>query len=111
MAMAGIPFERITDGTGTPSHGPTTPGHEIAQSVIQTVHGRGYRRVADVAVDDAQTAPPDSTATSPDHHGGESHQQQIRFCRTSDGARLAYATLGAGRVAYSSKGSLTPLNR
>ena len=69
----------------------------ITQSVIQTVHGRGYRWVADVDVDGAPSASQDSTATpSPDDHQRNSHEQQIRFCRTSDGARLAYATLGEG---------------
>jgi pimeloyl-ACP methyl ester carboxylesterase/DNA-binding winged helix-turn-helix (wHTH) protein len=69
----------------------------VAQSVIRTVHGRGYRWVADVAVDDPPIPPGDSAApplSGADDRAG--YQQQIRFCRTSDGARLAYATLGEG---------------
>jgi DNA-binding winged helix-turn-helix (wHTH) protein/alpha-beta hydrolase superfamily lysophospholipase len=57
-----------------------------AQSMIRTVHGRGYRWVADISTDDRKSAaaPPAET------------KQHIRFCRTSDGARLAYATIGDG---------------
>lgn len=69
----------------------------IAQSVIRTVHGRGYRWVADVVVGDEPAASRDSAATArtgPDDGAG--HEQQIRFCRTSDGARIAYAILGEG---------------
>ncbi len=65
----------------------------IAQTVIKTVHGRGYRWVADVGVD---SEPPNGgTVAAPpvDHRRLEQH---IRFCRTSDGARVAYATVGHG---------------
>jgi pimeloyl-ACP methyl ester carboxylesterase/DNA-binding winged helix-turn-helix (wHTH) protein len=69
----------------------------ISQSVIRTVHGRGYRWIADVTVDAAPTAPRAPAATSsPESDDRSSHQQQIRFCRTAEGARLAYATLGEG---------------
>jgi len=62
-----------------------------AQRMIKTVHGRGYRWVADVTVqpepdgDAAEERPPPPTQT-----------QQIRFCRADDGTRIAYATAGAG---------------
>ena len=57
-----------------------------AQAMIRTIHGRGYRWVADITTDDRNSpaAPPVET------------QQHIRFCRTSDGARLGYATIGDG---------------
>ncbi len=57
-----------------------------AQQVIQTVHGRGYRFIAPVEVlgDVATTSPPAPL------------DQEIRFCTTADGTRLAYATMGAG---------------
>jgi pimeloyl-ACP methyl ester carboxylesterase/DNA-binding winged helix-turn-helix (wHTH) protein len=57
-----------------------------AQSMIRTVHGRGYQWVADLETlgGVAPPAPPPEI------------EQHIRFCRTSDGARLAYATIGTG---------------
>jgi pimeloyl-ACP methyl ester carboxylesterase/DNA-binding winged helix-turn-helix (wHTH) protein len=56
------------------------------QQVIQTVHGRGYRFIAAVDVlGGAGPAPPPARI-----------EQEIRFCTTDDGARLAYATMGAG---------------
>jgi DNA-binding winged helix-turn-helix (wHTH) protein/pimeloyl-ACP methyl ester carboxylesterase len=61
------------------------------QSTIRTVHGRGYRFVADVdVVDDAVTGSTASPAAPIEC------VQQIRFCRTDDGARVAYATIGEG---------------
>jgi pimeloyl-ACP methyl ester carboxylesterase/DNA-binding winged helix-turn-helix (wHTH) protein len=65
----------------------------ITQHVIKTVHGRGYRWVAEVGElgDPADAAPPSSLAPPP-----RRMEQQIRFCRTPDGGRLAYATVGTG---------------
>ena len=63
----------------------------IHQHVIKTVHGRGYRWVADVRPDPAALAP----VTSPTPHPRRP-EQQIRFCRASDGVRIAYATVGQG---------------
>ncbi len=55
------------------------------QSVIATVHGVGYRFVAPVEVDGHhETGPKKGTAAT----------QQIRFCRSPDGIRLAFATCG-----------------
>lgn len=64
----------------------------ITQHVIKTVHGRGYRWVADVELDDEPLGPPPAVPTvSP-----RRIEQRIRFCRTADGERLAYATVGDG---------------
>jgi pimeloyl-ACP methyl ester carboxylesterase/DNA-binding winged helix-turn-helix (wHTH) protein len=60
-----------------------------AQKVIRTRHGRGYRFVADVRVADGE---PRSRAG----YGTPPLEQVIRFCTTSDGVRLAYATVGHG---------------
>lgn len=61
----------------------------IGQTVIKTIHGRGYRWVADV---NQVAAPPHpGTPTSPPAPG-----QQIRFCTATDGTRIAYATVGQG---------------
>ena len=66
------------------------------QQVIRTVHGRGYRFVADVA-DVADTAPHQPTAhqATPTERAAPP-EQDIRFCRAADGVRLAYATVGDG---------------
>ncbi|MEO8561741.1 MAG: alpha/beta fold hydrolase [bacterium] len=57
----------------------------VAQRVIRTVHGLGFRVVADVSErGDAPATPVPPMA------------QAIRFCTASDGARIAYATSGAG---------------
>lgn len=63
----------------------------IAQTVIRTVHGRGYRWVAEVEPDPAAAAP--AATPPPDPRRLE---QRIRFCHTSDGVRVAYATVGEG---------------
>lgn len=58
------------------------------QALIRTAHGRGYRFVApveEVAGDDAGPATP-----------AVSHAQEIRFCSSSDGVTIAYATHGDG---------------
>lgn len=65
----------------------------IAQIVIKTVHGRGYRWVADVGVVED---PPGVREAGRAHPSPRRMEQRIRFCRTSDGARLAYATVGDG---------------
>jgi len=56
------------------------------QAVIRTAHGRGCRFVADL-LDEASPAP---RAPVPELH------QDIRFCSTDDGTRLAYALMGDG---------------
>ena len=55
-----------------------------AQRVIRTVHGLGFRVVAEVR-----------ERGTPAVAGGPV-EQQVRFCTASDGVRLAYATSGAG---------------
>ena len=58
------------------------------QRFIRTVHGRGYQFAASVH----EVAQPDpAAAVSP-----APPAQEIRFCTTGDGTRLAYATSGAG---------------
>lgn len=56
-----------------------------AQRVIKTVHGRGFRIVANVEVRDSPSAGPVSPL-----------EQRIQFCTAPDGVRLAYATSGTG---------------
>lgn len=66
----------------------------ITQHVIKTVHGRGYRWVADVETlpDAAGGASAVARSEPPERH----LEQRIRLCRTADGERLAYATVGDG---------------
>ena len=60
------------------------------QEVLRTLHGRGYRFVAPVRVEDRP--PP------PRVHLGQPStlEQRIHFCTATDGVRLAYATVGEG---------------
>lgn len=61
-----------------------------AQRLIRTVHGRGYQFVAPTDERVAATAG-QATGDLP-----RPPPQQIRFCTTDDGVRLAYATTGSG---------------
>jgi len=58
------------------------------QRLIRTVHGRGYQFVAPVE----EAVQSDAVAGVPPTPPA----QEIRFCTTADGIRLAYATSGAG---------------
>jgi DNA-binding winged helix-turn-helix (wHTH) protein/pimeloyl-ACP methyl ester carboxylesterase len=57
------------------------------QRYIQTVHGRGYRFIVPV-----EERGPRATELEP-----AAQEQQIRFCTTDDGVRIAFATTGNGR--------------
>jgi pimeloyl-ACP methyl ester carboxylesterase/DNA-binding winged helix-turn-helix (wHTH) protein len=59
------------------------------QRVVQTVHGRGYRLVAPVE----ELADVTERVELP---MPVDLRQEIRFCATPDGTRLAYATVGSG---------------
>lgn len=59
------------------------------QQFIRTVHGRGYQFFAQATETPKEpSAAIDTTASSRD---------TIRFCRTPDGTRIAWAATGAGR--------------
>jgi pimeloyl-ACP methyl ester carboxylesterase/DNA-binding winged helix-turn-helix (wHTH) protein len=55
------------------------------QEVVRTVHGRGYQFVADT-----------DERLSVDADPVDLPAQEVRFCTTDDGVRLAYATMGDG---------------
>jgi pimeloyl-ACP methyl ester carboxylesterase len=59
------------------------------QRIVQTVHGRGYRFIAPVE------ELPGGVERQPLPVPAEL-RQEIRFCTTPDGTRLAYATVGTG---------------
>ena len=62
------------------------------QRFVKTVHGHGFRFVAPVVESAAG-----SMATTADSAGsGEPRGQDIRFCHSADGTRLAYAIAGSG---------------
>jgi pimeloyl-ACP methyl ester carboxylesterase len=60
-----------------------------SQRLIRTVHGRGYRFVADVET--MTGASPAAVRTD------RGVQQPVQFCTTADGVRLAFASAGVGR--------------
>jgi pimeloyl-ACP methyl ester carboxylesterase/DNA-binding winged helix-turn-helix (wHTH) protein len=60
-----------------------------AQRVIRTAHGRGYQFVAPVVAEGADRV----RALALPH---DQLHQEIRFCFSTDGVRLAYATVGSG---------------
>lgn len=59
------------------------------QTVIRTVPRRGFRFVA--PVEDLDNGAAGAVATS-----SEAQVQRVRFCRSADGTRIAYACSGAG---------------
>jgi len=68
----------------------------VAQRWIRTSHGRGYQFVGSVTVQQS----PDDIVDSGASRGGTANrlrpEQTIRFCRATDGSRIAYATAGSG---------------
>ena len=71
-----------------------------AQRVIRTIHGRGFRVVAEV---ETRTVEPTASAQQPaagpaaePASPGAAVEQSIRFCTSADGVRIAYATSGSG---------------
>ena len=72
------------------------------QRLISTVHGVGYRFVAPVAHDGAPPAA-----------GGLTHRrasQEIRYCTSPDGVRIAYACTGSGPPLVKAANWLTHLD-
>lgn len=65
------------------------------QSVIKTVHGRGFRFVAEVT-ERPGASPPSSRVPARAPQSARSTPQEVRFCRSGDGVRLAFATAGDG---------------
>jgi len=73
------------------------------QRYIKTVHGRGYRFVAAVREATLGAGRPSAVAELPREQqarqrpeAADGKRQDIRFCTTADGVRVAYATVGAG---------------
>jgi pimeloyl-ACP methyl ester carboxylesterase/DNA-binding winged helix-turn-helix (wHTH) protein len=73
------------------------------QRVIRTVHGRGYQFVAPVDAEPPVVAPAEPGASGP-------LRQQIRFCTSEDGVRIAYAVVGEGRPLVKAANWMTHLD-
>ena len=61
---------------------------------IETIPRRGYRFIASVVRINASTSWPNGPATTP--LPVPRPRQEIRFCRTDDGVRLAWSSVGSG---------------
>ena len=72
------------------------------QQYIETVPRVGYRFAAPVDVDVSQPGAAVASATKA--------RQEIRYCMTSDGVRLAYATIGSGPPLVKASNWLTHLD-
>ncbi|NKB58954.1 MAG: alpha/beta fold hydrolase [Alphaproteobacteria bacterium] len=69
------------------------------QAYIRTVHGRGYRFVADLTApipDQVSISAENPSDRTPDPISSQRTPQEVRFCTTSDGVGLAYAVTGEG---------------
>ena len=62
-----------------------------AQNLVRTVHGKGFRFVADVSTETAKPSPTKDVKTGPTRV-----QQSVRFCIADDGTQVAYAKAGSG---------------
>jgi pimeloyl-ACP methyl ester carboxylesterase/DNA-binding winged helix-turn-helix (wHTH) protein len=106
-----VPKDELLDGVwGHRYVAPTTLNSRIkaarqavgddgsAQSVIRTVHGLGFRIVADVVERDGMTSADvvRAPAHEPTSAPARALEQQVRFCTADDGVRIAYATSGTG---------------
>ncbi len=75
------------------------------QEFVKTIPRRGFRFVAEVKIVESDTpaeearSPASEPAGAKQDIGAETHSavhQKIRFCRSADGTRIAYATTGDG---------------
>jgi pimeloyl-ACP methyl ester carboxylesterase/DNA-binding winged helix-turn-helix (wHTH) protein len=73
-----------------------------AQRLIATVHGVGYRFVGDATESPQRATLPPPTAAPRD--------QEIRYCRSPAGVRIAYATTGSGPPLVKAANWLTHLD-
>lgn len=81
---------------------------DTRQQMIRTMHPHGYRFVAPTTV---AATPPASTATAPGiAAGAEADHEVIRFCRSADGTRIAYARTGEGPPLVKTANWLTHLD-
>jgi pimeloyl-ACP methyl ester carboxylesterase/DNA-binding winged helix-turn-helix (wHTH) protein len=75
-----------------------------SQRLIATVHGVGYRFIGDA------TGPPPDPALPPRPAATAARDQEIRYCRSPAGVRIAYATTGSGPPLVKAANWLTHLD-
>jgi pimeloyl-ACP methyl ester carboxylesterase/DNA-binding winged helix-turn-helix (wHTH) protein len=78
------------------------------QRLITTVHGIGYRFVAPVSANEPVVVP--SRRAAYDGSAARRTSQQIRYCSSPDGVRIAYATTGSGLPLVKAANWLTHLD-
>lgn len=78
-----------------------------SQRLIATVHGVGYRFVG--PIEDESNGPADASGSSP-AIPRQRDSQEIRYCRSPDGVRIAYATTGSGPPLVKAANWLTHLD-
>ncbi|WP_406175774.1 alpha/beta fold hydrolase [Streptomyces sp. NBC_00996] len=81
---------------------------ETRQEFIRTVHSDGYRFVAHATV--ASTASPTPPTNPAVAAAAEADREVIRFCRSADGTRIAYALTGEGPPLVKTANWLTHLD-
>ena len=119
-----VPKDELLDGVwGHRYVAPTTLNSRIkaarqavgddgtAQCVIRTVHGLGFRIVADVVEHEGTPNAGDTRAESHSRTSAPAHplKQQVRFCTAADGVRIAFAKSGTGPPLVKSANWLTHL--
>lgn len=70
-----------------------------AQEVIRTIRSRGFRFIPEAAVSErADHDGADGSTPAPGGNGGSAatFSQKVRFCASTDGTQIAYATIGSG---------------
>ena len=77
-----------------------------SQRLIATVHGFGYRFVGPLVVESGEGSPGAEPLPLPRHRD----TQEIRYCRSPDGVRIAYATSGSGPPLVKAANWLTHLD-
>lgn len=92
------------------------------QSMIRTVHGRGYQFVASVEIAEVPAisvpSTPDAVASSPlpapqvrrEEAAAIAREQDVRYCSGADGVSIAYATVGSGPPLLKAANWITHLN-
>jgi pimeloyl-ACP methyl ester carboxylesterase/DNA-binding winged helix-turn-helix (wHTH) protein len=78
-----------------------------SQRLIATVHGVGYRFVG--PIEDESDGPAGAPGSSP-AIPRQRDSQEIRYCRSPDGVRIAYATTGSGPPLVKAANWLTHLD-
>jgi pimeloyl-ACP methyl ester carboxylesterase/DNA-binding winged helix-turn-helix (wHTH) protein len=77
------------------------------QRLIRTMHGRGFRFVGEA--EESGEAQPGTTAPTPKPDLTPRLEQEVRFCTSFDGTRIAYGIMGEGPTLVKAPNWLTHL--